>query len=137
MGKADRQTTITQTRLASVTATSKDDVADLMAANGVELTAQGYNLFAAIPLLVQRKQDLLEGQTPADQRNLAQTAKLAAETAIIEKNYRPIEEIQLAGAKLGAAVTRLLENSGLSDDEKHEAAEEIRAAMAPFAEGED
>ena len=83
--KVDRNSTITQSALAKLTATAKHDVADHLADEGIELGADGYNLFRAVRSLVDRKGRLAEGRSAMD-------AKLDE-----DRQFTRLKRLQMAG----------------------------------------
>ena len=73
-----------------------------------------------------------KGMGGAEQWRVESAKKVRAERLILEKKYRPVEELRDACAKIGALVVRAIEGSALSGDEQEELAFAINEAVSEF-----
>ena len=73
-----------------------------------------------------------KGMGGAEQWRVESAKKVRAERLILEKRYRPVEELRDACAKIGAVVVRAIEGSALSGEEQEELAAAIGEAVSDF-----
>jgi hypothetical protein len=73
-----------------------------------------------------------KGMGGAEQWRTESALKVRVERLILEKKYRPVEELRDACAKIGALVVRAVEGSELSGDDQEALADAIGEAVAEF-----
>ncbi|MCP4908784.1 MAG: hypothetical protein GY910_27730 [bacterium] len=121
--------------LCKMTATDRSDGRECLQAAGLKPLIVGrahlYPVVAGVRALCDRKL----GQAPADERNLAQAEKVRLETQILEGRFRPIAELEEAIGVIGAAITRVVEESELDADQQEKIAQTVIAAVQGLKEG--
>ena len=73
-----------------------------------------------------------KGMGGAEQWRLESAQKVRVERLILEKRYRPVEELRDACAKIGAVVVRAVESSALPAEDQEALAFAIGEAVAEF-----
>jgi len=121
--------------LCKMTATDRGDGRECLQSAGLKPEVVGrahlYPVVAGVRALCDRKL----GQAPADERNLAQAEKVRLETQILEGRFRPIAELEEALGVIGAAITRVVEESELDADQQEKIAQTVIAAVQSLREG--
>ena len=134
--KTDRDSTISQSALAKLTATAKHDVADHLADAGIELGADGYNLFQSVRALLDRKARLAEGRSALDakldeDRKFTQLKRLQMAGELIDRT-----EAERVISQVGAITSNVVDSWGLDRPRRNDLMDRIAEGVRQAWKGD-
>lgn len=115
----------------------KGKLSRLLSEHGLEPRTSGrshyYDIDQLVPIVIDKK----GAQSSTDRRNDAQARKAEVETGILEKRYIKIEEIVAPIRSAISAMSKIVGESSMSDEEKSRTIERLQVCLEDYEETPD